>query len=166
MGFLDDAKKKLGKAVDEHGDKIGDGLDKAGDVIDKKTGGKHKGTIAAGVDRAGASERQHGDPSQVDPLFDGVHACRCGHVLVHDLVDAGGRLHHIETQGAADGGDGALGGVTVEGHVAPEEPSGVEDTQHDVGVGHGGVRATAAVGRRAGLGARRLRADFEPALPE
>ena len=30
MGFLDDAKKKLGDAVDKHGDKINEGLDKAG----------------------------------------------------------------------------------------------------------------------------------------
>ena len=51
MGFLDDAKKRLGKTVDEHGDKIGQGLDKAGDALDKKTGGKHSDKIDQGLDR-------------------------------------------------------------------------------------------------------------------
>ena len=46
MGFLDDAKKKLGDAVDKHGDKISEGLDKAGDLIDKKTGGKYSDKIS------------------------------------------------------------------------------------------------------------------------
>ena len=52
MGFLDDAKKKLGDAVDKHGDKVGEGLDKAGNLIDEKTGGKHSDKIASGVDKA------------------------------------------------------------------------------------------------------------------
>ena len=41
MGFLDDAKDKLGAAVDSQGDKIGEGLDKVGDLIDEKTGGQY-----------------------------------------------------------------------------------------------------------------------------
>jgi len=52
VGFLDDARKKLGKAVDKHGDKIGEGLDKAGSALDKKTGGKHSAKIRTGVDKA------------------------------------------------------------------------------------------------------------------
>lgn len=52
MGFLDDAKKKLGDAVDKHGDKISEGLDKAGREIDERTGGKHRANIDAGVGRA------------------------------------------------------------------------------------------------------------------
>jgi hypothetical protein len=51
MGFLDDAKKKLTKAVDQHGDKINDGLDKAAGAIDKKTGGKHTDKIRQGVEK-------------------------------------------------------------------------------------------------------------------
>ena len=45
MGFLDDAKKKLGDAVDKHGDKIGDGLDKAAKLADEKTKGKYSDKI-------------------------------------------------------------------------------------------------------------------------
>ena len=52
MGFLDKAKGMLTKAVDDHGDKISDGLDKAADVADQKTGGKHQGTIDGASDQA------------------------------------------------------------------------------------------------------------------
>ncbi|MEO5651549.1 MAG: antitoxin [Marmoricola sp.] len=52
MGFLDDAKKKLTSAIDEHGDKISDGLDKAGKVLDDKTGGKHSEKIQQGLTKA------------------------------------------------------------------------------------------------------------------
>ena len=52
MGFLDDAKAKLTDAVDNHGDKIADGLDKAGAVVDDKTGGKYTDKIDAGVEKA------------------------------------------------------------------------------------------------------------------
>ncbi len=52
MGFLDDARDKLGAAVDSQGDKIGEGLDKVGDLIDEKTGGSHGDKIDLGVDKA------------------------------------------------------------------------------------------------------------------
>ena len=61
MGFLDDAKKKLTKAVDDHGDKIRDGLDKAGDLADKKTKGKYTDKIAQGKTAAtGALDKLDG----------------------------------------------------------------------------------------------------------
>jgi MT0933-like antitoxin protein len=52
MGFLDDAKKKLEGAVDDHGDKIADGVDKAVDAIDSKTGGKYTDKLEGGADKA------------------------------------------------------------------------------------------------------------------
>lgn len=52
MGFLDDAKKKLTKAVDQHGDKIASGIDKAAAAADKKTGGKHTDKIAKATTKA------------------------------------------------------------------------------------------------------------------
>ncbi len=52
MGFLDDAKGKLEDLVDQHGDKVADGLDKAADVVDDKTGGKITDMIDTGVDKA------------------------------------------------------------------------------------------------------------------
>ena len=38
MSFLDKAKAKLTDAVDQHGDKIAQGIDKAGTVVNEKTG--------------------------------------------------------------------------------------------------------------------------------
>ena len=52
MSFLDDAKKKLTETVNEHGDKIKDGLDKAGRTIDDKTGGKYSEKIQRGTQAA------------------------------------------------------------------------------------------------------------------
>jgi hypothetical protein len=48
MGFLDNAKEQLTKAVDQHGDKIAEGMDKAADALDKRTGGKHQDKIQQG----------------------------------------------------------------------------------------------------------------------
>ncbi|HYG93249.1 MAG TPA: Rv0909 family putative TA system antitoxin [Nocardioides sp.] len=52
MGFLDKARGRLTKAVDQHGDKIATGIDKAADAADKKTGRKHGGKIDRGADQA------------------------------------------------------------------------------------------------------------------
>ena len=53
MSFLDKAKAKLTKAVDDHGDKIAGGIDKAGAMVNEKTGGKH----AAKIDQATGKAR-------------------------------------------------------------------------------------------------------------
>ena len=59
MGFLDKITKKLPQLkdkaedlVEQHDDKIKDGLDKAAKLADKKTGGKHHDKIEKGVAKA------------------------------------------------------------------------------------------------------------------
>ncbi|MEU6884286.1 antitoxin [Streptomyces viridosporus] len=52
FGNLKNLKDKLEEVVEEHGDKISDGLEKAGEFIDGKTGGKHTGKIDTAVDKA------------------------------------------------------------------------------------------------------------------
>ena len=52
MGFLDKFRSKATQAVDQHGDKIKDGMDKVGDTIDKKTGGKHHDKIESAKGKA------------------------------------------------------------------------------------------------------------------
>ena len=52
MGMFDNIKKKAAKAVDEHGEKIGQGIDKAADAAGKRTGGKHDDKIAKGASSA------------------------------------------------------------------------------------------------------------------
>ena len=49
MGIFDKLKKQATAAVDQHGDKIAQGLDKAADVVDQKTGGKHSSQIDKGL---------------------------------------------------------------------------------------------------------------------
>jgi len=48
MGFLDKAKQRLTKAVDEHGDKIEQGADQLGRTINARTGNKHADKVAKG----------------------------------------------------------------------------------------------------------------------
>jgi hypothetical protein len=52
MGFLDNAKDKLTKAVDQHGDKIAQGIDKAAQLANEKTGGKHADKIDTATGKA------------------------------------------------------------------------------------------------------------------
>jgi hypothetical protein len=49
---LDKLKDKAADLVDEHGDKIKDGIDKAADLADDKTGGQHTDKIGAVADKA------------------------------------------------------------------------------------------------------------------
>ena len=51
MGFLDKAKQRLTKAVDEHGDKIEQGADKLGNVINDKTGSKQADKVTKGKEQ-------------------------------------------------------------------------------------------------------------------
>ncbi|QYJ02746.1 antitoxin [Nocardioides panacisoli] len=52
MGFFSKAKDKLTKAVDDHGDKISDGIDKGAAKLSEKTGGKYDDKIQQGTDKA------------------------------------------------------------------------------------------------------------------
>ena len=52
MGMFDNIRKKAEKAVDQHGDKIAQGIDNAGGMASKKTGGKHDAQIAKGSSAA------------------------------------------------------------------------------------------------------------------
>jgi hypothetical protein len=52
MSFFDKARDKLTEAVDQHGDKVADGVDRAARALDDKTGGKHADKIATGAEKA------------------------------------------------------------------------------------------------------------------
>ncbi|EME99741.1 antitoxin [Streptomyces mobaraensis NBRC 13819 = DSM 40847] len=59
MGLFDDLKAtigpmkdKVGGLVQQHGDKIGQGLDKAARMVDAKTDGKYSNQIRTGADKA------------------------------------------------------------------------------------------------------------------
>ena len=85
MSFLDKAKAKLTQAVDQHGDKIADGIDKAGKLADEKTGGKHTDKIDQATGKArdaldsldGKNDdipptKTHGDPLRPDSQQPGL----------------------------------------------------------------------------------------------
>ncbi|HET6293629.1 MAG TPA: antitoxin [Kribbella sp.] len=69
MSMFDSAKEKLGGLVDDHGDKVSEGLDKAGDFADEKTGGKYGDQIDQGVDKA--KDGLDGLDGQNDDIDDG-----------------------------------------------------------------------------------------------
>lgn len=48
MGFLDKMKGRARTAVDQHGDKVAQGIDKAADLADRKSKGKYSGQIRQG----------------------------------------------------------------------------------------------------------------------
>jgi hypothetical protein len=48
MGFLENAKRSLTKAVDQHGDKIDKGADRLARTINEKTKNKHADKVARG----------------------------------------------------------------------------------------------------------------------
>ena len=52
MSLFDKLRRKGTSAVDEHGDKMGQGIDKAADVADDKTGGRYGDQIDAGGEKA------------------------------------------------------------------------------------------------------------------
>jgi antitoxin protein of toxin-antitoxin system len=52
MSMFDNMKDKVSKLVDDHGDKVAEGLDKAGDFADEKTGGKYSDKIDAAQEQA------------------------------------------------------------------------------------------------------------------
>jgi len=61
MGFLDKMKAQAKKTVDQHGDKIAQGIDKAATTADKKTKGKYSKHIGSGSAKAkGALDKLDG----------------------------------------------------------------------------------------------------------
>ena len=52
MSFLDKAKAAVTDAVDQHGEKIAQGIDKAGSMVNERTGGKHADKIDQATGKA------------------------------------------------------------------------------------------------------------------
>ena len=123
MGFLDDAKKKLTDAVDEHGDKVSEGIDKAAQALDDRTGGKHSDKIAGVAEKAeDALEKLDGsdDGDMGRPLGLGRvrRPRRVGHVSTDDRnVDDRDSLDKPAPPGGPNRAD------APEGDESPGEPA-------------------------------------------
>ena len=85
MSFLDKARAKLTEAVDQHGDKIAEGIDRAGRFANERTGGKHADKIDQATGRARDAldnldtkkdylppTKTHGDPLRPDTQQPGL----------------------------------------------------------------------------------------------
>ena len=123
---------------------------------------QHVGHFRA-MQRARAAERHQRIVARVDALLDGARADGIGHVGVDHGDHAFGRLAVAHLQLARQLADHPARRHLVERHPAAQEVLRIEPAQHDIGVGHGGPGAAAAVGGRAGHGAGRARADLEGA---
>jgi hypothetical protein len=115
----------------------------------------------AGMERRAAAEGDHGELRDVATILDCMDARGIGHVLVHHLGDAEGRL--VEHQ--AEGLQRRLRPVGVERDGPAREILGVEPPEREVGVRHRGRLAAAPVTGGAGFRPRRMRADAQPPHP-
>ena len=115
------------------------------------------------VETRRAAEGEEGEAPRIGPAPHGDDADAFGHVGVdHALYALGGR----DGQGAESRGEGRHRGLRaggVEARAAAEEIGGIEQAQHDVGVGDRGRGAAQAIARGPGDGARALGTDVEDA---
>ena len=115
------------------------------------------------MDRSSTTEGQDRHASQINPTFHAVHAGRCGHILVHYLVDTGCRLDGRHLQALRHPRRRLFGQRSIERHSSTEERIGVEQAQEQVGVGNGRSGSSLPVAGRARLGTSRLGSDLQQA---
>src|SRR5258706_23141 len=79
------------------------------------------------------------------PAADRQELDALGHVRVDDARDALGGGERVGAERLGQRRDGALGGGHVEADAAAEEVAGIEQAAHEIGVGHRGRGAAAAI---------------------
>ena len=113
--------------------------------------------------RARAAGRQQGVFGRDAAALGDRHARRAGHVLVDHVVHAEGAASDLDAQRFGQTVEGAVGRGAIDLHGAAQEEVGIEIAQSEIGVGHRGLGAAAAVAGRPGLGAAALGSDIERA---
>ncbi len=113
------------------------------------------------VQRPRAAEGDQRVVARVVALLDGHEPQRADHVLVDDVVDALRRVLERLAERRRDLADRLRRELAVEFEVAAEALHRRQVAEHDVRVRHRRFRAAAAVGRRARVRARGLRADAQ-----
>ena len=163
-------RRRLAHQADERaGELVAEVRDEVADRAQQAGRGRHDHGVAAHqlrdrvrVQRPRAAE---GDEREVARIVAALHrhqAQGAGHVLVDDREDAVRGLLEREVHRVGDRLHGGARGLDVERHLAAQEARR-QVADDDVRVGHGRLGAALAVGRRAGLGAGRLRPDAERA---
>ena len=104
-----------------------------------------------------AAEREQREPPRIDAAAHRDEPHALGHVGVDDAVDAARPPRRRSTPSAAAMPvDGALGRRAVEPAPPPRKLSRVEIAEHQIGVGHGGVRCRRGRSRRGPAPRRRF----------
>src|SRR5262249_40194687 len=80
----------------------------------------------AGVDRAGAAEREQRQPAIVDATIDRMRTCGGGHGFADHAVNSSGSLTGCDAERCGESGQLPLGAGAIELHVATEEIVGTE----------------------------------------
>ena len=116
------------------------------------------------VHGAAAAEGDQGEVARVEAAVDGDQLERVDHVVVGDAHDAAGGFVGVDAEPRSHRLDRLLDRVHVGLHLAAAEIVAVDAAQPEIGVGGGGLRPAAPVGRRARHGAGRARADAQLAV--
>ena len=112
---------------------------------------------------ARAAERDERELARVEPALDRDHPQRAAHLGVGDAHDAERGLERVEVELVAERLQRLLRALGRQRQLAAELGAVAEVAEQQVGVGHRRLLAALAVGGRAGVGARRARADAQRA---
>ncbi len=118
---------------------------------------------AAQQQRAGATERGHGEVPHVQPALDGDLAQRVGLVPGRDLQDPGGACLQVESERPCQLLQTGAGSGHVERDLTTQQVRR-DPAEQDVRVGDGGLGAALAVAQRAGVGTGRAWTHLEGAF--
>ena len=106
------------------------------------------------VHRTGPAEREHGEVAGIVALQGGLAVDLLAHHAVDQAPHPHRRLGHVDAERVRDAAaQGPLGPAPAQGHGPSQEPVGVDEAQHHVGVGDGRLGAPLRVAGRAGHGA-------------
>ena len=127
--------------ADDVGDEHAIGAEHAGDGRDEDAANAQVIGQVAGMQRAGAAEGEQGEAPRVITALDGDAAQSAFHGGVGDAHHAQGGFFGAEMQPVAEFGQRPPCGVHIQRDIATpaQEAAGVEASEHEVGVGDGGL---------------------------
>ena len=117
------------------------------------------------MQRPRPAERHQRIIARIEAALDRDGAHRAHHVGDHDTQNALRGFLHGEAEPPRRRPDGAPGRGGIERQFAARQPFFGQAAEREVGVGHRGLRAAAAVASRPGIGAGAARADLHQPVP-
>ena len=117
----------------------------------------HGARDVAGVHRTRAAETRENEIARISPAVCEHELDRLRHVFARNRDHRFGSFQRIEAKPIADLDEDPISGIRVQRELPTQ--SGVEPTEDEVGIGHGGLSTALSVARRARIRARALWAD-------